>query len=339
MASSLPNVTSTYTKDNMKRHGNLWNKIVDYDNLYTAYKAASRGKSKRREVIEFNKDVEGNIKKIQELLITGSYTTSKYIEGKVYVPKERVIYKLPFSPDRIVQHALLQILIPIWNKLLIYDCYACRKNKGVHRASLRVSKFLPKYKYYLKTDISKFYPSINHDILYNIVCRKIKCQHTLNLIHNIIYSFSGGRNVPIGNYTSQWFGNLYLNELDQYIKHKYSNIFYIRYSDDILVLSNDKICLNNIRKDMGNKLRTLRLSFSKWNISHTKFSVDFVGYKHFYNKVILRKCALKRIMQRFQNNPSKQSLASTIGWLKWVTQIPYKLTGVIHERISKIHKH
>ena len=106
MASSLPNVPPTYTKDIMKRHGNLWDKIIDYDNLYSAYKAASKGKSKRREVIEFNKDIEGNVKKIQELLLSGSYTTSKYTEGKVYIPKERIIYKLPFAPDRIVQHAL-----------------------------------------------------------------------------------------------------------------------------------------------------------------------------------------------------------------------------------------
>ena len=339
MASSLLNVPPTYTKDSMKRHGNLWDKIVDYDNLYAAYKAASKGKSKRREVIEFNKDVERNIKKIQELLTSGLYTTSRYTEGKVYIPKERVIYKLPFAPDRIVQHALLQVLIPIWDKLLIYDCYACRKNKGVHKASLRVSKFLPKYKYYLKTDISKFYPSINHDILYNIICKKIKCQNTLKLIHDIIYSFPCGYNVPIGNYTSQWFGNLYLNELDQYINHKYNKIFYIRYSDDILILCNDKKQMNIIRNDINKYLKGLELSFSKWNISHTRFGVDFVGYKHFYNKVVLRKQTLRTLLRRFRSKVSKQSLASTIGWLKWVTQIPYKLTGAIHERISEIYQH
>lgn len=339
MASSLPNVPPPYTKATMKRHGNLWDKIVDYDNLYSAYKAASKGKSKRREVIEFNKNIEGNIKKIQELLLSGLYTTSKYTEGKVYIPKERTIYKLPFAPDRIVQHALLQVIIPIWDKLLIYDCYACRKNKGVHKASLRVSKFLPKYKYYLKTDISKFYPSINHNILYNIICKKIKCRNTLKLIHNIIYSFPGGYNVPIGNYTSQWFGNLYLNELDQYINHKYNKIFYIRYSDDILVLCNDKRLLNDIRKDMNNFIKSLQLTFSKWNISHTSLGVDFVGYKHFYNKVILRKQTLRIITKRFRNKISKQSIASTIGWLKWATQIPYKLTGAIHERLSEIHQY
>jgi len=317
----------------MKRHGNLWDKIVDYDNLYAAYKAASKGKRKRREVLEFEKDVGNNLKNIQQSLMTGNYKTSPYKESKIYIPKERIIYKLPFAPDRIVQHAILQVLIPIWDKLMIYDSYACRIGKGVHRASLRVSYFLPKYKYYLKTDISKFYPSINHDVLFNIIQRKIKCKPTLKLLYNIIKSFPGDNNVPIGNYTSQWFGNLYLNELDSYIQNTYK-LPYIRYSDDILIFSNDKKELNTIRKDMKRFISdNLHLSFSKWNISYTKNGVDFVGYKHFEGKVLLRKNTIRRIMKRIKGFTESSnvagSISSTIGWIKWATQVPYSLTQSI----------
>ena len=113
----------------------------------------------------------------------------------------------------------MNVLEPIWDNLFIHNSYACRKGKGQHRGSTKCAEYVRKNKYCLKCDIKKFYPSINHDILFNIIKKKIKCKKTLNLLHDIIYSIEGETNTPIGNYTSQWFGNLYLNELDMYVKH------------------------------------------------------------------------------------------------------------------------
>ena len=342
----------------LKRHGNLWNKITDYDNLYIAYVAASKGKHKRAAVIEFEKNVEENLKKIQTLLVSGQYTTSQYTNKTIYIPKERTIYKLPFAPDRIVQHALLQILIPIWDKMMIHDSYSCRKGKGIHKASKKVSKYVKQYKYCLKTDISKFYPSINHDTLLFIIKKKIKCKHTLILIEDIIRSFPGDCNIPIGNYTSQWFGNLYLNELDQYIKQMFRVKPYIRYSDDIVIFSNCKRHLKTIKDSIESFLCGIKLKFSKWCIIPVAVGVDFVGYKHYFDAILLRRSTCQRVIRRlvlfkiqshnkfFNYTKCAGSLCSSIGWLSWATHINKyilklinDLIGAINERLSKIYQH
>lgn len=125
----------------------------------------------------------------------------------MYEPKKRTIYVLPFYPDRVVQHALINIIEPLWVGLFIKDSYACIKNRGIHVASTRTTEYVKRNKYCLKMDIRSFYPSVNHDILFGIVKRKIKDKDVLWLIEKIIYSFEGESNVPIGNLTSQWFGN------------------------------------------------------------------------------------------------------------------------------------
>jgi len=195
----------------MRRHGNLWAQIISLDNIRFAHEKAIKGKSKMKSVIKFNKDIEGNLVEIKDILEQKTFTTSKYHEKTVYEPKKRIIYVLPFSPDRIVQHALMNVLEPILEKFFIYDSYACRTGKGVHAGSRKTMEFVRRNKYVLKCDISKFYPSVDQDILFNIVKKKIKCPDTLWLISDIIYSFPGGKNVPIGNYTSQWLGYRHFN--------------------------------------------------------------------------------------------------------------------------------
>lgn len=314
----------------MRRYGSLWTKITDLDNIYRAYLAARKGKGWQNTIKRFDKRFDRNIFAIQKSLLDKTFTTASYKEKTIYEPKKRTIYKLPFNPDRIVQHALMRILEPIWDSLFIYDSYACRKGKGIHAGSRRTMEFIRKSKYCLKMDISKFYPSVDHNILFEVVQKKIKCKDTLWLIRDIIYSYPGGKNVPIGNYTSQWFGNLYMNELDQFLKHEYKVKHYIRYCDDFCLFSNDKKFLGhmaNIIKDF--LAHRLKLSLSKCDLFPVSRGVDFLGYRHFPGYILLRKSTAKRVRRRLKRLPGlltrgvitleqyRSSIASTWGWLKW----------------------
>ena len=314
----------------MKRHGNLWGKIIDRDNIYNAYRIARKGKTQQRNVKKFEKDLDKNISKIQKLLTDKSYKVSEYREKIIYEPKQRTIYMLPFSPDRIIQHALMNVLEPIWDNLFIFHSYACRKRKGIHAGSRITMKFVKRNKYCLKMDISKFYPSVDHEILYNIILKKIKDKKALWLIKEIINSFNASTNVPIGNYTSQWFGNLYLNELDMFLKHKHKVKDYIRYCDDFCLFSNDKKLLNGLIGEITLFLQEkLKLKLSKCDLFPVVRGVDFLGYRHFPNYILLRKKTAKRIKKRLAQLPilldkgfvtseyCKSYLASIKGWLKW----------------------
>lgn len=315
----------------MKRHGNLFPQIVDTDNLYLAYRKARKGKGWQNTVKDFEVDLDFNLWRIQQSLVNKTFSTSPYKPKTIYEPKQRTIYKLPFDPDRVVQHALMNVVEPIWDKMLIYDSYACRQGKGIHASSLRTMDFVRWNTYCLQCDVSKFYPSIDHDILFDIVKRKIKCKDTLWLLEDIIYSFSGGKNVPIGNYTSQWLGNLYLNELDQVLKHQYHIKNYIRYCDDFLLFCNDKRYLGEMAKIIEDFLwERLQLEMSKCELYPVSQGVDFLGYRHFPRGYILvRKSTVKRVKKRLKELPVKlangeitteqyrSSLASTMGWLQW----------------------
>jgi hypothetical protein len=313
----------------MRRHGNLWEKITDIENIKLAHHRAALNKGTMRNVQNFAEDAENKLLSIRNSLTNKTFITSAYSKKIVFEPKERIIYVLPFNPDRIVQHALMNVVAPIWENLFIYDSYACRIGKGIHVGSRRTMDFVRRNKYVLKCDISKFYPSMDHDILRNIIRKKIKCPDTLWLIDNIIDSFPGEKNVPIGNYTSQWFGNLYLNELDQYVKHVLKVKDYLRYCDDFCLFSDDKKQL----KEWREKIRVfitekLALKFSKCDIFPVFQGVDFLGYRHFDNYILLRKSTTKRVRKRLAVLPRlleknkitaeqfRSSVYSTYGWLK-----------------------
>jgi retron-type reverse transcriptase len=314
-----------------QRHGNLFSSIVDSGNLSEAHARARKGKSAMSNVIDFDRDIEGNLKRVRQSLMDKTFTTSKYQEKLIHVPKTRTIYVLPFKPDRIVQHALMRVVEPIWDRLMISDSYACRTGKGQHTASRRTMEFVRQYKYCLQADISKFYPSIDQAILADIVRQKIKCKDTLWLIDDIIYSFPGEKNVPIGNYTSQWFGNLYLHELDRTVKHVYKIPAYLRYCDDFCLFSNDKRQLQELKETIREFLaERLKLTYSFAEVFPTKHGVDFLGYRHFpKGYILLRKSTAQRVKRRLKLLPKllalgkvtpeqyRSSLASTRGWLKW----------------------
>lgn len=327
----------------MRKHGNLFEKIIDTGNIHKAYKAAKKGKTWQDTIKKFDRNTENNLLKIQESLINKTFTTSKYTLKIIHEPKERTIYRLPFNPDRIVQHALMNVLEPIWEGLFIHDSYACRKGKGIHKASQKTMQFIREVGangYCLKMDISKFYPSMNHDILYRIIQRKIKCKDTLALIEDIIYSMDGGKNVPIGNYTSQWFGNLYMNEIDQFLKHEHKVKYYLRYCDDFLIMHEDKRYLKELAEIIREYLAAkLELKFSKCKVFPLTQGIDFVGYRHFPGHILVRKSTTKRVKRRMKALPGllasgkiselqyQSSIASTMGWLKWANS--HNLQGAL----------
>jgi RNA-directed DNA polymerase len=317
----------------MKRHGDLFDKIVDPANIYEAYLTARKGKTWQDTVKYFESDLDRNLDQIRAALIDGSFQTSEYTRMMIYEPKEREIFRLPFNPDRIVQHAIMNVVAPIWDRMFIYDSYSCRTGKGIHAGSRRTMEFIRSSgpgSYCLQMDVSKFYPTIDQDILIDIIHDKIKCRRTLDLLEEIICSFPGGKNVPIGNYTSQWFGNLYLNEVDQRVKHLHREKYYIRYCDDSIIISQDKNGLHALASDLESYLAEhLNQSLSRCTIYPVSQGIDFLGYRHFPWGVLIRKSTVKRMRKRLKRRREevqsgaisqdqyRSSIASVRGWLRW----------------------
>lgn len=307
----------------MKRYGNLWEKITSLENIKAAHVAARKGKSYYTEVQMVNKDLEKYAKEIQSALINKTFTTSPYVvsmrsDGR----KVRTIHKLPYYPDRIVQHALLNVIGPILTKCFIRDSFQSIVGRGTYDAMQRVKKLIrsKKPKYALKIDIEKYYPSVNNDKLKVEVRRKIKCENTLWLIDNIIDSAKG---LPIGNYTSQHFGNLYLNKFDWWIKQCVKPIGYFRYCDDIVVMENSRYGLVQLCKQMICKLKAIDLKTkSNWNIYNLVcHGLNFVGYMFFPNKTKLRPSIAKQFKQtckdvRVGSDKNRSKLMAYKGWCR-----------------------
>ena len=274
----------------MKSYTHLWEVFISKENFELALNNALRKKKKYRQIRTFLKNRDENLEQVRQMVMRGDFHTSEYRPKTIYEPKERIIYKLPFAPDRIVQHA----------------------------ASLKCSEFVRRNRYCLKCDVRKFYPSIDQKTLSAMFHKIIRDKKFLVILDDIIFSFEGGKNCPIGNYCSQWFGNFYLTRLDDFIKHGLRCRDYERYCDDFLLYSNDKKYLNDCREKIGEFLRdTLFLAFSKCDLFDVRQGVDFCGYRHFGKYVLLRKSTAKRTKRRFQRGVSPQSAASTAGWCKW----------------------
>ena len=316
----------------MKRHGNLFCRITDIQNIALAHALAKRGKSRYSEVRMVDKDPDRYLKTIQNSLIERTYSTSAYTTKNIYEPKERLIYKLPYFPDRIVHHAVMNVIQPIWDKIFIYDLYSAIPGKGLHRGSYRVRQFLrdtDNTQYCLKFDIQKYYPSVDHEILFDLIKKKIKCQDTLWLLQEIITSVDGNKNIPIGNYLSQYFGNIYLNWFDHWIKEDLGIKYYIRYCDDGVILGKNKACLNELKDAIYDYLdENLNLSLNKkTRITHVDTTgIDFLGYRHFRDHTLLRKSSADRFKKKIHdieknhNTLEPQAIVSSImsyvGWLK-----------------------
>lgn len=306
-----------------KRHGNLWDKFIAYDNFRLAFKKAIKGRRRNQHVkkilgrrrkgetkeqfaVRREKRIERYLKHIIYMLETGKFTTSPYTQRLIKDPKPRILYILPLYPDRIIQHALMNILQPIWDKKLIYQSYACRPGKGQHLCSDKILECVKRYKYCALTDISKFYPSIPHKKLYEIVKRKIKDTRILALIKDIIDSIEGDINVPIGNLVSQHLGNLYLNELDQYVAHELKIKDSPRYMDNKAYFGNDKQELKRILDKVEIFCYDrLELKLSQKEVVKCSHGIMFIGYRHFPGYVLLKKRTAKRIKKAVKVLPKK----------------------------------
>jgi len=313
----------------MKRHGNLYPKIYGIENIRIAHKNARKGKSHYREVRKIEENPEKYFRKIQLMLKDKTFENSCYeiMIKKTDNGKIREIYKLPYFPDRIIHHCIVQILEPIWEKTLIKDTYACLKNRGIHKALARIQEALrDKHatKYCLKLDVRKFYPSIDHTVLKTIIRKKIKDMDLLWLLDNIIDSAPG---VPIGNYLSQYFGNLYLSGLDHFVKEKKRRKYYYRYSDDIVVFGNNKKELHKLRKDISDYLDELKLKLKdNWQVFPVSArGVDFLGYRFFHGYTLLRKSIalkfkrkIRKIKNNWRNMKPEQIINSVMSYNGWL---------------------
>lgn len=224
---------------NVKRAGNLFNGLISYDNLLSAFKKAYRGCSKSYEAMRFRFNLENELLLLRDALQSGHYQHGRYRIFRVHDPKERTISVAPFR-DRVVHHAIVNILEPIFERIFIHDSYATRKGKGTHRAIKRVQTFLKQNEWYFRTDVEKYFDSVRHNTLISIVERKIKDREMLSVIEKtIMHGGNTGRGLPIGNLTSQFFANVYLDPLDHYVKDHLRVKHYVRYMDDMVILAGD----------------------------------------------------------------------------------------------------
>lgn len=290
---------------------------------------ARKNKSARYGIKQHDKNRLQENKELSLKLRKLIYQTSQYSTFIIYEPKERLIFRLPYYPDRITHHAIMNIMEPIWTKIFIDQTYSSIRDRGIHKVEYDLFKVLKKdpegTKYCLKMDIKKFYPSITHDILYEILQKKIKDQKLLQLLKEIIYSAQG---VPIGNYLSQFFANLYLTYFDHWIKEELKCKYYFRYADDIVILSDDKDYLRNVLVSIKlylSQVLNLELKSNYQIFPIESRGIDFVGYKFYHTHVLLRKSIKVRLFRLInlykQNKIDKEELEkrmrSYFGWMKF----------------------
>lgn len=310
----------------MKRIGNIFDNVCSTENIHAAYLKAKKGKGKRYGVLLFEKKLDDNLKALQTELLTGTYKTSEYDIFTINDPKERVVYRLPFR-DRIVHHAIMNVLEPVWSSIFIQNTYACIKYRGIHAVLKHLKRDLKDVegtKYCLKLDVKKFYPSIDHDVLKSIIRKKIKDVRLLNLLDGIIDSADG---VPIGNYLSQFFANLYLSYFDHWLKEEKRVKYYYRYADDMVILAAEKSHLHGLLVEINDYLSTrLNLQLkSNYQVFPTDVrGIDFVGYVFRHTHVLMRKRIKKNFCRRvailkkknITEKEFQQKICSWVGWAK-----------------------
>jgi len=291
---------------------NLFEEIISLENLFCAWREFQSGKMKKSDVREFVFALEDNIFSLHQELKNKTYKHSHYTSFYVSDPKLRHIHKACIR-DRLLHHAIFRILYLIFDQSFIFDSYSCRLGKGTHQAVDRLERFCFKVSqnnhynfYYLKCDIKKFFASVDQDILVNLIKKKICDPDVLWLIQEIIDSFSADKNkgLPLGNVTSQLLANIYLNELDQFIKHQLKAKYYLRYCDDFLLLSPNKNLLVDYVGLIDNFLQNhlnLNLHPDKIIIKKYNQGIDWLGYVVLPQYRVLRAKTKHRIIKRIKN--------------------------------------
>ena len=290
----------------MKRFRNIYPQVYQFDALHRAYRRARRGKRNTRSVLDFERDLEGELIQLQNELVWSTYRTGAYHSFHIHEPKLRLVAALPFR-DRVVQHALIEQLEPIYEARFIFDNYACRPGKGTHAGADRLQHWIRVMQrnqgkvYALKADIRQYFASIDHDALKGILARKIGCRDTLAMCSEIIESWHPG--LPIGNLTSQLWANVYLNELDQFVKHELRARYYLRYMDDFCILAPCKSDLHRMHRACEEFLSDhLRLALNQKTqvFPVGPRPVDFLGYRIWQTHRKLRKRSIVRMRRQLR---------------------------------------
>lgn len=301
--------------------------IISVENLLAAWTEFLAGKREKKDVQEFQHALMDNIIKLHQDLAGGTYEHSLYYAFKISDPKPRDIHKASVR-DRLLHHAIYRILYPFFDRTWIADSYSCRNNKGTHKAMLRFKEFANKVSknntrtcWILKCDIQKFFASIDQKILLEIIRLRIGDPRIVSLISKIVMSFYStgpGKGLPLGNLTSQLLVNVYMNEFDQFAKHRLKARHYIRYADDFVVLSEDKAWLESLIPRMAEFLGdTLSLSLHprKVSIETLASGVDFLGWVHFFDHRVLRTSSKRRMIRNLAAERSENRLQSYCGLL------------------------
>ena len=297
-----------------RKHKHLIEQIIDWDNLLEAHRLARKGKRDQLEVAQFEARLWEELGALQMEMLWGTYQPGRYREFLVYEPKRRRILAAPYR-DRVAQQAICRVTAPIWDAAMIDHNYACRPGKGTHAGADQVQHWLRSMSgaggcWVLKMDVSQFFPSIRHDIAKRAIRRKIACPATLQVLDAILDSTAGSDEadpvgIPVGNLTSQWIANLVGDEVDQWAKRTLRLKRYARYMDDMVVIVNTKAEALQVREAFAGKLAEMGMQFSKTSVLPSPKGVNFLGYRIWAHKRLLRKDSIVRMKKNLRQMQSQ----------------------------------
>lgn len=286
----------------MKRYNNLFEQIISWQNFRLAFLKASKGKSRSSEVILFTKKLDENLEVLRHGIANQTYSIGEYRQFKIYDPKERIISVASFK-DRVIHHAIINILEPIFEKQFIFHTYACRKGKGTHAAARYVFKKARSNNFFLKLDIKKYFDSIDHTELKRQLIRIIKDKRCLILLFKIIdsYYFQENKGLPIGNLTSQFFANLYLSSLDHFILEQLKSACYARYMDDMIILADSVQELKEISHSIQMYIKQkLDLTLKQEIYGKVSKGIPFLGWEITNNSITVLSKTKKRMKKKLK---------------------------------------
>jgi RNA-directed DNA polymerase len=305
-----------------KRYKDLWRALVSFPNLLQAFERARKGKRSRPDVAAFERDLEPGLLRLHEELTAGTYRPGPYRTFEIHDPKRRLISAAPFR-DRVVHHALTNVIEPLFDRSFLYDSYANRLGKGTHAALRRCKLYVRRFPCVLKMDVEKYFPNVDHEILLSLLARRIGDPRVLGLARAILASGEGildgeapfryfpgddlfavnrPRGLPLGNQTSQFFANVYLDPLDRFVKQRLGAPGYLRYVDDFLLFAREKAVLHRWKGEIAIFLERLRLRAHprKCAVLPVRCGVPFVGFRVFPGRTLLRREAVRRFVRRMK---------------------------------------
>lgn len=297
--------------------------FCSFEYMFSSWREFRRGKKHKPDVAEFACDLIGQVSRLREDLLSGRYRHGGYVHFRVSDPKPRDIHKASVR-DRVAHHMVYRALYPYVDRRFIYDAYSCREGKGTHRAlrrfadmGRRVGRNNTRTVWVLSCDIRKCFASIDHGILTILLHRYVPCPRMRRVLDHIIDSFVPG--IPLGNLTSQIFVNVYLHELDRHMKHILRAYYYVRYADDMVVLSHDRSWLDELVPRIAcflqERLR-LELHPCKLTVRTLASGVDFLGWVHFSDHRVLRSTTRRRMIASLERGADASTIASYRGLLK-----------------------